>query len=348
MGKGLKVIHPPFESGPIRPVDERESLLIRTTRGCPWNRCAFCVNYRDMPFSMRSTEEIKRDISAAAEYYRGRAFTSCFLQDGDSFIMKTGDLIEILEFLKQHFPALERISSYGRAQTLIRKTPEEIRRICEAGLNKLYCGMESGSDTVLKKVNKGTTAADIIRSGLTAKESGMQISEFIILGLGGRELWREHATETARVLNAINPHFIRVLTIGVKKGSGLEKQMLEGTWQLQSEKNLIEEQRLLISSLKGITSSYVNHHAVDLLLEARGQFPEDKPKLLAIIDRYLALPENERLNFTLGRRLGLYQQLDDLQNMATHNLVETRLSEFMKTNPDRLDEIFHAFREQIV
>ncbi|MDD2851923.1 MAG: radical SAM protein [Desulfuromonadaceae bacterium] len=339
---------PPFETGPIRPVDERDSLLIRTTRGCPWNRCAFCVNYHDMPFSMRSSDEIKRDIAAAADYYGTRVFTSCFLQDGDSFIMKTGDLIEILECLKRYFPTLERISSYGRAQTLIRRSPEEIRQICEAGLNKLYCGMESGSDTVLKKVNKGAIAADIIRSGLTAKECGMQISEFIILGLGGRELWREHAIETARVLNAINPHFIRVLTIGVKEGSDLKKQMLEGTWLLQSEKNLIEEQRLLIASLDGITSSYVNHHAVDLLLEARGQFPDDKTKLLAIMDRYLALPENEQHNFTLGRRLGFYQKLDDLQDVKTHSVVEARLSELMRTHPDRLDDVFHIIREQIV
>ena len=262
--------------------------------------------------------------------------------------MKTVDLVEILEYLKHYFPTLERISSYGRAQTLILKSPEEIRRIREAGLNKLYCGMESGSDIVLKKVNKGVTAADIIRSGLIAKECGMQISEFIILGLGGAELWREHATATARALNAINPHFIRVLTIGVKKGSALERQMREGAWILQSEKNLIEEQRLLIDSLDGITSSYVNHHAVDLLLEARGLFPEDKPKLLAIMDRYLTLPENEQLNFTLGRRLNYYQKLDDMRDEKAHRLVEARLGELLRTSPDRLDELFHGIREQIV
>lgn len=338
----------PFELGPIRPVDERDSLLIRTTRGCPWNRCEFCVNYHGFAFSLRPLEEIRQDIAAAAKFHNGRSFKSCFLQDGDSFIMKTGDLIEILGLLRQYFPTLKQISSYGRAQTMIRKTPEEIRAICEAGLNKLYCGMESGSDVVLKKVNKGTTASEIISSARMAKEGGMQISEFIILGLGGQELWKEHASETARVLNEINPHHIRVLTIGVKKGSGLEKQMEAGTYHLQSEQNLIEEQRLLLENLDGITSSYVNHHGVDLLLEARGQFPQDKQKLLAIMDRYLSLPEPERLNFTLGRRLNIYQHLDDLADPKAHRLVEARLQEMLREYPGRADEVFHMLREQVV
>ncbi len=286
----------PFELGPIRPVDEADSLLIRTTRGCPWNKCEFCVNYKGMPFSKRAVEDIKKDIAAAAKYYNGHPFQSCFLQDGDSFIMKTAELLEILSFLKQHFPSLKKISSYGRSQTMIRKSPQEFKAICDAGLNLLYCGMESGADKVLKSVKKGVTAADHIKAADMARQAGMELSEFIILGLGGTALWKEHALETARVLNEINPDFIRILTIGIKKGSGLEKQLREGKFQLQSEKNLIEEQRLLIESLQGVTSYYANHHGVDLLMEARGRLPDDKPKLLAIMDRYLSMPESDRIN----------------------------------------------------
>ena len=338
----------PFELGPIRPVDEGDSLLIRTTRGCPWNKCEFCVNYKNMRFSMRPLEEIKKDILAAAEYYGGHPFQSCFLQDGDSFIMKTKDLLEILRLFKQHFPTLKRVTSYGRAQTMIRKSPEEMKEICDAGLKILYCGMESGSDTVLKKIKKGVTSADLITSAAMAKEAGMGISEFIILGLGGQDLWEEHAKETARVLNIIDPDFIRVLTIGVKKGSGLEKQMQDGTYRLQTEKNLIEEQRLLIENLDGITSYYVNHHGVDLLMEARGQLPEDKPKLLAIMDRYLSLPEDDRINYTLGRRLGYYRRMDDMNHAERRGAVEMKALELRKTYPDQLDDIFHYLREQIV
>jgi radical SAM superfamily enzyme YgiQ (UPF0313 family) len=338
----------PFELGPIRPVDEAESLLIRTTRGCPWNRCEFCVNYRDMTFSMRSLDEVKRDIAAAKKYYGGGTFETCFLQDGDSFLMKTAELVELLAFLKKTFPGLKRISSYGRAQTMIRKSPEEMRAICRAGLNKLYCGMESGSDKVLKKVNKGATAADISASGRRAKEAGMSVSEFIILGLGGQELWEEHARETARILNEIDPHFIRVLTIGVKPGSGLLRQMEAGEYTLQTEKNIIEEQRLLLENLNAITSHYANHHAVDLLTEARGQFPQDKPRLLAIMDRYLSLAEKDRINFTLGKRLGIYQRLDDMDSAQLHAQVDAEVRRIRAAHPGRMEEVFHHLRAQIV
>lgn len=340
--------NPPFELGPIRPVDEAESLLVRTTRGCPWNKCEFCVNYRDMKFSLRTLDEIKKDIDAAAEYYRGQPFETCFLQDGDSFLMKTADLLELLGFLRQRFPRLKRISSYGRAQTMIRKSPEEMQDICRAGLNKLYCGLESGSDTVLGKVNKGATASDMAVSGRRAKEAGMSVSEFIILGLGGQELWQEHARETARVLNEINPDFIRVLTIGVKPGSGLFRQLQAGTFTLQTEKNIIEEQKMLIAALEGITSHYANHHAVDLLLEARGQFPQDKAALLGLMDRYLELPEEERIYFTLARRLGLCQKLDDLRSPRLRNQVARQLQEIRSAHAGSLDEVFHDLRARIV
>jgi radical SAM superfamily enzyme YgiQ (UPF0313 family) len=138
----------PFEMGPIRPVDEADSLLIRTTRGCPWNRCTFCTLYKDMKFSLRSVEEIKQDILAAKDYFNGHPFETCFLQDGDSFVMGTKELISVLKSLKKAFPSLKRISSYGRAQTMAKKSPAAIKEICDAGLNKLYCGMESGSARV--------------------------------------------------------------------------------------------------------------------------------------------------------------------------------------------------------
>ena len=339
---------PPIELGPIRPVDEAESLLIRTTRSCPWNKCEFCVNYTDMRFSMRSVDDIKQDIVAAAEHYGDHPFRSCFLQDGDSFIMKTPALLEVLRFLKQHFPTLERVTSYGRAQTMKRKSPEEIQEICDAGLNLLYCGMESGSDRVLEKINKGVVAADTIKAAQMATAAGMEISEFIILGLGGTELWEEHATETARVLNEIDPDRIRVLTIGVKPGSGLEKQLEEGTFKLQTEKSIIEEQRLLIDNLEGISSHYVNHHSVDLLMEARGQLPEDKPKLLAIMDRYLGLPEEDRINYTLGRRMGAYRCLDDMADEGRKAAVGEKVREVERAYPGQMEEIFHHLRAQIV
>jgi len=190
-----------FEQGPIRPVDEADSLLIRTTRGCPWNRCSFCTLYENMQFSIRSVEEIKKDILAAKDYFIGHHFETCFLQDGDSFVMPTRKLIDVLQTLKKAFPSLKRISSYGRAQTMVKKSQKAMNEIYNAGLNKLYCGMESGSLEVLKKVKKGITPESIIKSADMAKQAGMDTTQFIILGLGGTQLSDEHAIETAKVLN---------------------------------------------------------------------------------------------------------------------------------------------------
>jgi len=338
----------PFELGPIRPVAEARSLLIRTTRGCPWNRCDFCVNYQDMSFSIRRVEEIKLDVERAAAYYADHPFTSCFLQDGDSFLMKTRDLLEVLQCIRQHFPHLERITSYGRAATMIHRSPEEMKELAQAGLNRLYCGMESGCDTVLERIHKGTTAADIIRAGHLAKDAGMEISEFLIMGLGGQEFSQRHARDTAQALNQIDPDYIRVRTIGVKVGSRLEATMRQGEYQLQSEEALIAEQRLLLDGLEGITSYYSNDHAVNLLMEVEGRLMTDKPHLLAMLDRYLELPDEERALFDLGRRLNCFRSLDDLQNPGRRSAAQSRRQEVDEHYPGQGDEICHYLREQVV
>jgi len=338
----------PFEMGPIRPVDEADSLLIRTTRGCPWNRCTFCTLYDDMKFSLRSVPEIKKDILAAKEYFNGHPFETCFLQDGDSFVMRTKDLIEILETLRKAFPSLKRISSYGRAQTMVKKTPSAMKDIFNAGLNKLYCGLESGSAQVLKMVKKGITPESIIKSARMAREAGMDTTQFIILGLGGKQLSKAHAIETAKVLNEINPDYIRLLTIGVKPGSGLDHQMAKGEFTLPSEAQIISEQRLLLEHLEGITSHYANHHSVDLLLEIRGQLPEDKDRLLTILDRFLSLTDTDQINFILGRRLGYYRQLSDMENVIQYQFVEKQAQKIRQTEPDSFEQIFHNLRIQVI
>ncbi len=338
---------PPFEQGPIRPVDEADSLLIRTTRGCPWNRCTFCSLYEDFPFSIRPVDEILRDIDNARQYFGGHPFETCFLQDGDSFVMRTKDLIAVLSALKKAFPSLRRISSYGRAQTMVKKSPAAIKEIYDAGLNKLYCGMESGSEKVLKLVKKGITPDSIIKSGTMGKEVGMEITEFIILGLGGQALSRDHALETARVLNAVNPDQIRLLTIGVRPDSALDAQMKAGEFTLMPEADMIAEQRLMLEHLTGITSHYANHHAIDLLLEIRGQLPDEKERLLGIMDRFLGLEKEEQQLFTLGRRLGYFQRLLDLDNTLSRDFVKKQMDKVERSGQD-LESLFHDLRCRVI
>ena len=144
-----------IEMGPIRPPSESNSLLIRVTRGCHWNKCYFCGLYKSMRFSMRPIEDIISDIEAQSAQHTGQSFKSCFLQDGDALVLKTDYLLKILDALHHYFPTLESVTTYARADSIIRKSLSELKVLREHGLNHLYCGMETGSDRVLQLINKG-------------------------------------------------------------------------------------------------------------------------------------------------------------------------------------------------
>lgn len=337
-----------FEQGPIRPPAEADSLLIRTTRGCPWNRCTFCTLFEGMRFSIRKVDEIKEDIESARRYYSTARFETCFLQDGDSFAMRTEDLIEVLTTLKQAFPSLKRISSYGRAQTMMRKSEAEIKEISDAGLNMLYSGIESGSDKVLETINKGVTQDALIRSSLRARQAGMSIMAFVILGLGGKELTGEHISQTAHVLNTINPSSIRIMSLAVKQGTELGKLIKTGKFTLLSETEMIEEQRHLIEQLDNIHSHYGNFHGINLLTELEGILPEDKARLLATIDRFLALSSQLQCNFILGRRLGYYGRLKDFESSPQFDFVSQQLGIVQAKQPESLEAFFHDLRNRII
>lgn len=337
-----------FEQGPIRPPAEADSLLIRTTRGCPWNRCYFCTLFKGMRFSIRPVDEIKKDISRARLHYHGAKFETCFLQDGDSFAMRTNDLIEVLTTLKEVFPSLKRISSYGRAQTMMRKSECEIQEISDAGLNMLYCGIESGSDQVLETVNKGVTQDAIIQSALRARGAGMSLMVFVILGLGGKELSDQHVTETAHVLNTINPNSIRMMSLAVKQGTELWKKIENGSFTMLSETEMIQEQRRMINQLEGIHSHYGNFHGINLLTEIDGVLPDDKTKLLSIIDNFLSLSEPLQRNFILGRRLGYYDGLAGFVESPAFNSVQQQVVKIQGENPESIEPIFHDLRNRII
>ncbi|MBY5946870.1 radical SAM protein [Photobacterium rosenbergii] len=337
-----------FQQGPIRPPSEADSLLIRTTQGCPWNKCRFCTLFDGMDFSIRPVEDIKRDIWAAKAFYKGRKFDTCFLQDGDSFAMDTQDLLDVLNTLKQAFPELKQISSYGRAQTMTKKSPEEMKAICDAGLNMLYCGMESGSIEVLQKMKKGITPKSILKSAEYAKQAGMKMMTFIILGLGGKELSEQHVSETAALLNQIDPDEIRILSLAVKPGTELDSMVEDGKFTPLTELEMVEEQRKLISLLESVNGNYGNYHSINLLMELNGKLPEDKPQFLATIDRFLALQPEQQHNFILGRRVHYYSQLDDMSNQLYFDTVQRELNRIEQSGTVNIDDIFYQLRQRMI
>lgn len=335
-----------FEQGPIRPPSESKSLLIRVTRGCHWNKCHFCGLYKKHKFSIRSIEEIENDIIQAAEYYGGYPFTSCFLQDGDAFVFPTDKLIRILQLIKDKFPSLKSITSYARANSITRKSINELKEIKDAGLNHLYSGMETGSDIILKNINKGFTSRHIIDAGLAVKEAKITLSEFILLGIGGKEYWKENAEKTAKVLNIIKPEFIRAHATAIKQETELAQAMKRGEFKLQSEEEIVIEQRLLIEKLENIDSYYMNEHIVNLLMEVRGSLSIDKQKMLDNIDDYLKLSTEDKLNFALGRRLGYYFYLKDMENDNIKSIVNQNIKEcILECN---FDEVCNYYRQKMI
>ncbi len=364
-----------FEMGPIRPPSEGSdhSLLIRATRNCPWNKCAFCRTYRGSKFGYRSAAEVNRDIDAAraisdelkatswkmglggrmsgalirdimrnapdlydievagqeavndrvqsmvnvANWIASGART-VFLQDADTLIMRTPDLVEVLRHLKETFPSIERITSYARSHTAARKSLEELRQLHQAGLSRLHIGMESGCDEVLAFIQKGVTGADQIAAGQKIVESGIELSEYVIPGIGGRALSEKHAIDTADVLNRINADFIRLRSLIVREGTDLYRMYESGEFDPPSEDEIIDELRLFIDHLE-CRSYLVSDHMANLLQELEGHLPEAKNALLGIIDEYRSMPLEERLEIQLKRRLR--------SHVAVHGGIEKELEQ---------------------
>jgi len=326
-----------FELGPIRPPSEAYSLLIRATRNCPWNRCKFCHTYKGEKFQLRPVEEIKQDILAAKAiqnklkeislqsgygsnvqevarmvlnnppnqaYFNVSLWLyaggeSVFLQDANSLIMRTNELVEVIKFLKQTLPSINRVTSYARSKTAAKKKLEELRELHEAGLSRLHIGLESGYDPLLEYMDKGVTAAGHIEGGKKTVASGISLCEYVILGLGGKKMWRQHAVETARVLNEIDPDFVRVRTLTIHDGMPLYNELKDGNFIQSTDEEILAEEKLFIEQLE-CHSNYVSDHITNLLQEIEGKLPQDKKKMLASIDRFQSLPPQERTNFIVG------------------------------------------------
>ena len=378
-----------FEQGPIRPPSEATSLLLRLTRNCPWNRCEFCHTYKEEKFSLRTVEEVKKDIDAIQEIvtaikalswrhgfggeitvplvnlilqdpgYDSNGFRNIalwlyesgknvFLQDGDNLILKTDQLVEILTYLKRTFPSIERITTYARSKTVSKKKNEDLRDLYRVGLSRIHIGLESGYDPLLQYVKKGVTAQEHIEAGRKIKGSGISLSEYVILGLGGKGMWREHAIETAKVLNQINPNFIRVRTLKVLKTMPLHRKIEKGEFILLSDDEIVEEERLLIEHLEGITSTFVSDHILNLLEEVEGELPGGKDKMLNAIDRYLTLPQGEKNNFRLGRRAGAYRSVENLFNPEVRNQIEKTLQQIESERPGGLEKVLSDLTESFI
>jgi len=303
---------------------------------------------RNMVTNLKSQlgEEQSWAYSSALNWYRN-GMKSIFLQDSNSLVIKPEDLVDILTHIKKQFPEAERITSYARSETVARISDEDMKRIADAGLNRIHIGMETGSDVILGLVKKGTTKAKQILAGQKVKAAGIQLSEYFIPGLGGNEYSDLNALETADALNQINPDYIRIRTLAVTEKASLIEDYKQGIFTRTNDTKMVEELSLMIENLHGITSTIVSSdHIINLLPEAEGHLPDDKEKILSVLHGYLRLSEREQMLYRIGRRTGLMSSVHDLDNSSYRNHVEEIIQQYGidNTNVDEfVDSLMNRF-----
>lgn len=289
-----------YDFPPFRPPSEANSLLLRVTRGCPWNKCTFCSMYKGMKFEKRGPEEVLEDIAMARELYSDRVQT-VFIGDSNSLVLKTDEMVRILESLYSSFPHIERVTSYARAKTIAKKSDEDLEKLFRAGLNRLHVGLETGDPELIEEIAKGATPEEMIEAGRKAKQAGFEYSLYVLLGIGGEEKWKQHARGTADVLNRIDPHFIRVRTFIPQPNSQLYDAMEEGRFHPASPETILEETQLLLKELR-VTSQFLSDH-ISNLVPLHGKLPEDKGEMVRLIDQVLrGLNEDDRLREEMEAR----------------------------------------------
>jgi len=276
-----------------RPPSEAKSLIFQVTIGCSFNECSFCDMYRNKEYSEKSWDEVKAEIDLMAKQLPDT--TRIFLADGDALNLSTDYMVKIVEYLYNNFQKLERVSCYAMPMNLLKKTPEELKRMNEAGLNMLYLGIESGSDIILKKITKGATSETIIRACRKAIENGFTLSCIIILGLGGKTYSQEHIKETARVVNASSPHYLGTLTLILE--TGVKEEFLtkfgEKFHPINDDEALVELQNLVEQiDVKEKMIFRANHGSN--AYNIGGTFPDEKNVILEKISWLKEHPENVR------------------------------------------------------
>lgn len=268
-----------------RPPAEAYSLILQVERGCPYNRCTFCGMYRGLQYQRLSTDEIRELILQESKY--DPTARRIFLADGDVMRRPFSELQEILTLLNQHFPRLARVSLYASGTAIASKSAEELQMLRSLKLHTLYMGLESGDDQILKNCNKGETAANMVKAGILAQENGLRMSVMILLGLGGSDHSNEHAENTAKALNLMQPRLLSALRVVPVKSTELYDDVAAGRFNMLSELGVVQELRQIIGGLDMQSTVFRANHGSNII-PLEGRLPKDKNRLLTELDALIS------------------------------------------------------------
>ena len=282
-----------YDAPLYRPPSEANSLIFQVTLGCSFNQCSFCDMYRSKEYSERTWDEVKGEIDMMAKIMPDTQ--RVFLADGDAINLSTEYMVKILKYIQEKFSSIERISCYAMPMNLLKKTPEDLQKLHDAGLNMLYLGIESGSDIVLRKVTKGATSKTIIKACNKAKDIGFKLSCMVILGLGGKKYSKENAIETGKVISASKPDFVGALTLYLE--NGIKDEFITkwgGEFVKIDDNESLEELELLVSNINAENQIVFRANHGSNAYNISGTFPQDKDEMLEKIGWLNKHPENVR------------------------------------------------------
>ena len=267
-----------YEGDVYRPPSEARSLIIQVTIGCSHNTCTFCHMYTGKQFRIRKREEILADLEECSREF-GKYVRRVFFADGDALIVKTPLLLELLAYVRDHFPNVERVTAYGTASDVLRKSEEELRALANAGLEMVYLGAESGDDEILLQIKKGQTAAELIEAGRKLKRCGIKTSVTLISGLGGPEGMEKHALGSARLINEMNPEYAAILSLQLREDSPMAQEVLRGERKLLTADQTVEETEIFLNAIDSPGTIFRSNHASNYVSLA-GVFNDDIPEML--------------------------------------------------------------------
>jgi len=275
-----------YEGMVYRPPSEAYSLIVQATIGCAHNKCAFCSMYKDKRFRARPVSDVIRDLREARSLYRG--VSRVFLADGDALVLSADKLLALLAEIRALFPECERVSLYGTPQEALRKTPEELRALAEAGLGMVYLGAESGDDEVLRRICKGATADEIIQAIRRLEDAGIPASVTFISGLGGPELSERHAAGCARVIAEAGPSYASLLTLLLEPGAPMYEDLRSGRFEFMTPEQIAEETLLLLDKARPEKDCVFRSNHASNYVPLKGTLPRDNDRLIAALQNALA------------------------------------------------------------
>ncbi len=267
-----------YKGNVIRPPSEADSLILQITYGCSHNRCTFCPTYKNIPFRLRSLNEIDEDLTDV-----GFESRRIFLCDGDPLVTAFDRLVTIFDLINSRFPDLNRIGAYANARSLLLRTPEEMNILRAKKLKIIYLGLESGDDEILSRVKKGATADEMVSAAARVKEAGIKLSVMALNGIAGTDLSVRHAEKTGKILSLMDADYISLLTVMPVPGTAFYDDVSSGRLKLPEPMDILREIKVMLENLETERGLFFANHASNYL-PLQGKLPGEKEKMIELLN----------------------------------------------------------------